>query len=476
MARGSSIHFEKTKPTSVAETTRTFKKEQTYLLPKNFRKENEFWIANNIEDLENADREIFNELIKNAKGKGKRPTFENSTYEAVVNLESHHTMEDLKKLAQKIEEDFGFSCSRISIHRDEGHLKKNEKGVEYPLYNFHAHLNFITIDENGKQCWQPRGMHPKKWLEKLSKLQDDTAKILNMRRGISGGKRLNHKEFRQVKKLQDSVREELKAENTIENARKKFLGFLSVVDEERLETEITKVEKATYLKAQNAERERIKKLNEENFKWQKNKKEELEKLEEARAEENENKKKELEEKIIAAEEEKKYLSLAIKATLEREEEARKILNATDAKSLLQEKESLQRKNKDLEEANEELEKKLKEANEELENNEDEIKSLKSNLSLAKDTAEILTKTNERLETENKTLKEELERARNFIKFLFDGLKQNWETAVKNVMRFSFNKIPDDDKINKIKQEIEKPNYNQNCNDYSSNENRTLRMR
>lgn len=475
MARGSSIHFEKTKPTSVAETTRTFKKEQTYLLPKNFRKENEFWVARNM-NLENADREIFDDLIKNAKGKGKRPTFENSTYEAVVNLESHHTMEDLKKLAQKIEEDFGFSCSRISIHRDEGHLKKNEKGVEYPLYNFHAHLNFITIDENGKQCWQPRGMHPKKWLEKLSKLQDDTAKILNMRRGISGGKRLNHKEFRQVKKLQDSVREELKADNTIENARKKFLGFLSVVDEERLETEITKVEKATYLKAQNAERERIKKLNEENFKWQKNKKEELEKLEEARAEENENKKKELEEKIIAAEEEKKYLSLAIKATLEREEEARKILNATDAKSLLQEKESLQIKNKDLEEKNKKLEKKLKEANEELEKNEDEIRSLKSNLFLAKDTAELLTETNERLQTENKTLKEELERAKNFIKFLYDGLKQNWKTAVKNVMRFSFNKIPDDAKLDKIKQEIEKPNYNQSYNDYSSNENRTLRMR
>lgn len=475
MARGSSIHFEKTKPTSVAETTRTFKKEQTYLLPKNFRKENEFWVARNM-NLENADREIFDDLIKNAKGKGKRPTFENSTYEAVVNLESHHTMEDLKKLAQKIEEDFGFFCSRISIHRDEGHLKKNEKGVEYPLYNFHAHLNFITIDENGKQCWQPRGMHPKKWLEKLSKLQDDTAKILNMRRGISGGKRLNHKEFRQVKKLQDSVREELKADNTIENARKKFLGFLSVVDEEILETEITKVTKATYLKAQNAERERIEKLNEENFKWQKNKKEELKKLEEARAEENENKKKELEEKIIAAEEEKKYLSLVIKATLEREEEARKILNATDAKSLLQEKESLQTENKDLEEKNKKLEKKLKEANEELEKNEDEIRSLKSNLFLAKDTAEILTKTNERLQTENKTLKEELERAKNFIKFLYDGLKQNWKTAVKNVMRFSFNKIPDDAKLDKIKQEIEKPNCNQSYNDYSSNENRTLRMR
>ena len=472
MARGSSIHFEKTKPTSVAETTRTFKKEQTYLLPKNFRKENEFWVARNM-NLENADREIFNDLIKNAKGKGKRPTFENSTYEAVVNLESHHTMEDLKKLAQKIEEDFGFSCSRISIHRDEGHLKKNEKGVEYPLYNFHAHLNFITIDENGKQCWQPRGMHPKKWLEKLSKLQDDTAKILNMRRGISGGKRLNHKEFRQVKKLQDIVREELKAENTIENARKKFLGFISVVDEERLETEITKANKATYLKAQNAEKERIKKLNEETFKWQKNKKEELEKLEEA-------KKKEWEEKIIAAEEEKEYYRLAIRTALEREEQAEKILNTPDAKSLLQENERLQTENKtlkeELERAREVQEKKLKEANEELEKNEDEIRSLKRNLSLAKDTAEILTETSERLETENKTLKEELERAKNFIKFLFEGLKQNWKNAVNNVMRFSSNKIPDDAKLDKIKQEIEKPNYNQNYNDYLSNENRTLRMR
>ena len=64
----SSVNFQKTKPNSVAETTREF--EAKYLLKKEYRQENSYW------NCGKSDREIYNEqraiYDEAKKGRGKR--------------------------------------------------------------------------------------------------------------------------------------------------------------------------------------------------------------------------------------------------------------------------------------------------------------------------------------------------------------------------------------------------------------------
>jgi len=182
----SSINFQKTKSNSVAETTREF--EANYLLPKEFRKKNEYWSCGK------SDEEVFKEELQKAKRKGGRvPKFENSIWEAVLNLNENHTLEDVKKVAEHIEKKFNITCTRIAVHRDEGKVFKNENG-ETVKYNYHAHINFVTY-KDGKQNWRRQFINK----SKLSKLQTEVAKLLQMQRGEQGSKavRANHRQLRQ---------------------------------------------------------------------------------------------------------------------------------------------------------------------------------------------------------------------------------------------------------------------------------------
>lgn len=146
--------------------------------------------------------------------------FQAKAYEwsAVVNIKDTTTMADLKNLTAHINKKYGFRCYNIAIHRDEGYLvslkNKNEKltaktdfifdrktGIYYKdkaktqilannidelkkeykiVNNHHAHLEFITLDkETGRN--RQREVRAKK----LCDLQDETAQILGMKRGIS---------------------------------------------------------------------------------------------------------------------------------------------------------------------------------------------------------------------------------------------------------------------------------------------------
>lgn len=180
----SSVNFQKTKPNSVAETTREF--EAKYLLKKEYRQENSYW------NCGKSDREIYNEqraiYDEAKKGRGKRPSYENCVWEAVVNFNAEHTLEDMKKVAEHIAEKFNIIPTRIAMHRDEGHLNSSGEVV----YNYHAHLNFVTL-KDAQQNWTVS-----KTKNKLSDLQTEVAEILGMERGKfkSEAKRLDHKQYR----------------------------------------------------------------------------------------------------------------------------------------------------------------------------------------------------------------------------------------------------------------------------------------
>ena len=142
--------------------------EPSYLLPPEFRKPNYFWRA------ELSPQEIFK--AEHSKcSKGKRPRFENSHWGAVLNLNANHNEKDVECVVQHIAKTLNIIPVAIAIHRDEGHL--NERGC--PVYNYHAHLNFITV-KDGRQNWRKEYIKP----QTLRQLQTDVAELLRMEREI----------------------------------------------------------------------------------------------------------------------------------------------------------------------------------------------------------------------------------------------------------------------------------------------------
>lgn len=93
--------------------------------------------------------------------------------EGVVNLKSTTTMDDLRKMASMLKNEFGFDIFQIHIHRDEGHYDKDTNEL---IVNHHAHVVARWQDmETGKVLRLLK-------LD-LSKLQTRVAEILDMERG-----------------------------------------------------------------------------------------------------------------------------------------------------------------------------------------------------------------------------------------------------------------------------------------------------
>lgn len=213
----SSINFQKSKGHSYDHNFR--KDEPNYLLKAENRLENFYW------QNEKTAREIFDEELLNTKRKGGPiPRFENSHWEAVLNLNKNHTLEDVQKVARYIEQKFNITCATIAVHRDEGHYK-NDK----PQYNFHAHITFVTY-KDGQQNWRKEKIKP----ADLRELQTAVAEILQMERGQenSEAERLSHRQYKKAAQQKEQLEAEiltLKERNAIlEQARKdsKGLGYL----------------------------------------------------------------------------------------------------------------------------------------------------------------------------------------------------------------------------------------------------------
>ncbi len=213
----SSINFQKSKGHSYDHNFR--KDEPNYLLKPADRLENFYW------QNEKSAREIFDEELKSyGTKKGKRPTFENSHWEAVLNLNKNHTLEDVQKLAEYIEQKFNITCATIAVHRDEGHYK-NDK----PQHNFHAHITFVTV-KDGQQNWRKEKIKP----ADLRELQTAVAEMLQMERGQenSEAERLSHKQYKKAAQQKEQLEKEilsLKERNAIleqERKESKGKGFL----------------------------------------------------------------------------------------------------------------------------------------------------------------------------------------------------------------------------------------------------------
>lgn len=127
----------------------------------------EYWEENTQANVHQRDVQLVKEKTGRSMQKKATPM-----QEAVVLINKDTTMDDLKNLAKEIEQKYGIHCFQISIHKDEGHWRNGEWKP-----NLHAHMVFNWILDNGKSFRPGRKI--------LSNLQDITADVLHMQRGVS---------------------------------------------------------------------------------------------------------------------------------------------------------------------------------------------------------------------------------------------------------------------------------------------------
>ena len=129
---------------------------------------------------------------------------------AVVNLDDRHRIEDVRKIADYLEQTLGTKVFQIAVHRDEGHVNE-ETGVK--RINYHAHIEFMGLDYQGNSV---RRKLTKRY---LIDLQSQVAIMLKMERGCNytaerkkRPKRLDTYEYKEHAKRQAKAVEPLKKE------------------------------------------------------------------------------------------------------------------------------------------------------------------------------------------------------------------------------------------------------------------------
>lgn len=184
----SSIHFQKAEVEFAEKHNfRTEKKEPEYLLDKQYRKTNEY--------LKFHDpKKLYQEQIKLRKqnhSRGFAPHLKDVYWEAVVNLDEKHTLADVKKVADFIQQKYHLQPCSIALHHDEGY-KDKDGAVKY---NHHAHLCFLTMDKGISTMRKIRS-------KELRQMQTEIAQLLGLERGKENSKatRLDHKQYREKAK------------------------------------------------------------------------------------------------------------------------------------------------------------------------------------------------------------------------------------------------------------------------------------
>ena len=166
------------------------------------------------DELVEHAREVYKETHK-----GRSLKAENKFIEMVVNLQAHHTLKDLQRVADLVKEMYGYTATLMSVHKDEGSYDENGVFVA----NVHGHIRFFTLDmDNGESLYR-KNLSSKK----MSKFQDELAKLLGLKRGLparitkrkhmSPGEykgmleRIETMKLEDVQKINKEVREALKA-------------------------------------------------------------------------------------------------------------------------------------------------------------------------------------------------------------------------------------------------------------------------
>ena len=181
----SSIHFQKAEVEFAEKHNfRTEKKEPEYLLDKQYRKTNEYLKLNDPKELYQEQLKIRNQN----HARGFAPHLKDVYWEAVVNLDEKHSLADVKKVADFIQQKYHLQTCSIALHHDEGYKDKDST----VKYNYHAHLCFLTMDKGISTMRKIRS-------KELRQMQSEVAHLLGLERGKENSKatRLDHKQYRE---------------------------------------------------------------------------------------------------------------------------------------------------------------------------------------------------------------------------------------------------------------------------------------
>lgn len=184
----SSIHFQKAEVEFAEKHNfRTEKKEPEYLLDKQYRKTNEYLKLNDPKELYQEQLKIRNQN----HARGFAPHLKDVYWEAVVNLDEKHSLADVKKVADFIQQKYHLQTCSIALHHDEGYTDKDGT----VKYNHHAHLCFLTMDKGISTMRKIRS-------KELRQMQSEVAQLLGLERGKENSKatRLDHKQYREKAK------------------------------------------------------------------------------------------------------------------------------------------------------------------------------------------------------------------------------------------------------------------------------------
>lgn len=193
----SSIHFQKAEVEFAEKHNfRTEQKEPKYLLDTQYRKTNEYLKLNDPKELYQEQME----LRKQNHCRGFAPHLKDVFWEAVVNLDEKHSLADVRKVADHIQQKYHIQTCSIALHHDEGY--KDKDGTV--KYNHHAHICFLTMDNGISTMRKIRS-------KELRQMQTDVAQLLGMQRGQENSKatRLDHKQYRAKAKAIAEVKQEL---------------------------------------------------------------------------------------------------------------------------------------------------------------------------------------------------------------------------------------------------------------------------
>ncbi len=254
----SSIHIGTSSSGALIHNERIFSPD--YLI-SNDKKINEYksYTDLHISELENLAKIDYQ---KHSINNRKLPKTATLIKEAILNLNENHTLQDLEKVKDTLEKEYGYKISNISIHKDEGYiytstknytmgknqfknleetphiaeldLKDNKfyewnlnnnkwvKGDEIKDYkiekNYHAHIVMLNYDFSKHRTIRNN-------LKDLSKMQTLVAKDLNMERGKCSSiveakrigveveqsrKRINIKEYKVQKRKENELLKEVK--------------------------------------------------------------------------------------------------------------------------------------------------------------------------------------------------------------------------------------------------------------------------
>lgn len=195
----SSIHIRPVTAGSEAHNQRT--KELDYVR-KDLSIENESYVVDTITNV----RKDIEARYRQSRGQ-KMQTKATPIREGVLIIEKHHTIDDLKKLANRLEKEFGLKTIQAYTHKDEGHWSK-ETGEWKP--NYHAHMVFNFTDQKGKNLNLKRA--------DMEKIQTIVAEELGLERGKHSSKEHIQARAFKLEKLEESISKTYQLEKMLPRA------------------------------------------------------------------------------------------------------------------------------------------------------------------------------------------------------------------------------------------------------------------